>query len=85
MQSSAYAIGQAVFIRTDTPDFAEETISFRDLEELVRLCATPQKNLTLDKVMIYSMVESEPHALMLSFLSSSKGQQPQTSAFETHQ
>lgn len=84
MQSSAYAIGQAVFIRTDTPDFAEETIPFKDLDELVRICATPRDNLTLDKVMIYSMVESEPHALMLSFLSSSKGQQPGMPALEAH-
>ena len=85
VQSSAYAIGQAVFIRTDTPDFAEETLPFKNLDELVRICATPHENLTLDKVMIYSMVESEPHALMLSFLSSSKGQQPGMPALEAHE
>ena len=76
MQSPSYAIGQAVFIRTDTPDYAEETIPFKSLDELVRICASPREHLTLDKVMMYSMVEGEPHALMLSFLSSSKGQQP---------
>lgn len=75
MQNS-YAIGQAVFIRTDTPDYAEETIPFKSLDELVRICATPREHLSLDKIMIYNMVEGEPHALMLGFMSSSKGQTP---------
>ena len=73
MPDSAYAIGQAVFIRTDTPDYAEETIPFKTLEELVKLCSMPHPNMTLDKIMIYSMVESEPTAVMLSFMSSSRG------------
>jgi hypothetical protein len=77
MKSSPYAIGQAVFIRTDTPDYAEETIPFKSLEELVRLCSAPQENLTLDKIMVYSMIENEPHAVMLGFMSASKGAQPQ--------
>ena len=75
MQNS-YAIGQAVFIKTDTPDYAEETIPFKNLDELVRICATPHENLSLDKIMIYSMVDGEPNALMLSFMSCSKGQSP---------
>ena len=79
---SSYAIGQAVFIRTDTPDYAEETIPFKDLDELVRICATPRDNLTLDKIMIYSMVDGEPNALMLGFMSASKGQQPGMPSFE---
>lgn len=76
MQSASYAIGQAIFIRTDTPDFAEETVPVKTLEELVRICSTPQENMTLDKVMVYSLVNGEPQALMLGFLSSSKGQHP---------
>jgi hypothetical protein len=82
VQSSSYAIGQAVFIRTDTPDFAEETIPFKTLDELVQICATPHENMTLDKVVMYSMVEGEPHSLMLSFLSASKGQVPGMPVFE---
>jgi len=82
MPNSAYAIGQAVFIRTDTPDYAEETMPFKTLEELVKICSTPHPNLTLDKIMIYSMVESEPTAVMLNFMSSSKGQRPDMPAFE---
>lgn len=76
MNSSPYAIGQAVFIRTDTPDYAEETVPFKTLDELVRICSVSHENLTLDKIMIYSMISGEPHAVMLGFLSSSKGQNP---------
>jgi hypothetical protein len=82
MPSSAYAIGQAVFIRTDTPDYAEETIPFKTLEELVKICSASHENLTLDKIMIYSMVESEPTAVMLNFMSSSKGQRPNLPSFD---
>ena len=84
VQDSSYSIGQAVFIRTDTPDYAEETIPFKNLDELIKICATHHDNLTLDKVMIYSMVEGEPQALMLGFMSSSKGQQPGMPFFEEH-
>jgi hypothetical protein len=76
MSDSAYAIGQAVFLRTDTPDFAEETVAFKTLEEMVRICSEPRENLTLEKVIIYSMLEGEPCALTLGFVSSTKGQRP---------
>ena len=84
MQNPSYAIGQAVFIRTDTPDFAEETIPFKTLEELVEICSQPRENLTLDKIMVYSMVRGEPHALMLGYLSSSRGQHPGNLSVEDH-
>ena len=76
MNHSNYAIGQAVFIRTDTPDYAEETIPFKTLAELVTICSASHENLTLDKLMIYSMVQGEPHAVMLGFMSSSRGASP---------
>ena len=72
----AYAIGQAVFIRTDTVDYAEESIPFRNLAEMVALCSEPRENLTLEKVIVYSMVNHEPCALTLGFIASSKGQRP---------
>ena len=80
--SNAYAIGQAVFIRTDTPDYAEETIPFKTLEELVNICSIPHENMTLDKIMIYSMVQNEPIAVMLNYTSSSKAQRPDLSPWE---
>ena len=76
MPEPAYAIGQAVFIRTDTPDFLEETISFKSLEEMVALCSRSYPNLTLEKVLIYSMIDNEPCALTLGFISATKGQRP---------
>ncbi len=76
MDSAAYAIGQAVFIRTDTVDYAEETIPFRNLAEMVRICSEPHENLTLEKVIVYAMANQEPCALMLGFIACSKGQRP---------
>lgn len=76
MNPSAYAIGQAVFIRTDTPDYAELTIPFTSLEELVKVCATPRPHLTLEKIVVYSMVDESPCALTLGFIACSRGQRP---------
>jgi hypothetical protein len=76
MEPSGYAIGQAVFLRTDVPDYAEESIPFKNLEELVKICSTYHDNLTLDKIVVYSMVDGEPNAVTLSFMSASKGQRP---------
>jgi hypothetical protein len=76
METGAYAIGQAIFIRTDTVDYAEESIPFRSLEEMVRVCSEPRPNLTLEKVIVYSMVNQEPCALTLGFIAASKGQRP---------
>ncbi len=76
MEISAYAIGQAVFIRTDTLDYAEETIAFKTLEEMVEICSRPQANLTLEKIVVFAMAQGEPSALTLGFISSTKGQRP---------
>ena len=76
MEPSAYAIGQAVFIRTDTPDYAEETVLFKSLEEMVQVCCTPRPNLTLEKIIVYSLAGGEPTALTLGFVSASKGHRP---------
>lgn len=76
METPAYAIGQAVFVRTDVPDYAEETVPFRDLAELVQLCSSPRPNCILEKVVVFSLVNNEPVALTLGFVSSSKGSRP---------
>jgi hypothetical protein len=71
-----YGIGQAVFIRTDTPDYAETTIPFGSLEELVAVCSEARPNLTLERVIVYAMSGSDPVALTLGFISATKGQKP---------
>jgi hypothetical protein len=75
-QESPQAIGQAVFLKTDTPDYAEQIVAFRNLDEMVELCSRSRPNLVLDKVIIYSMVDAEPCALTLGFVSATKGQRP---------
>jgi hypothetical protein len=74
MQNCAYAIGQAVFIRTDTPDYSEEIVPFRTLEELTALCVRPRPELTLDRVLVYSLVDKVPCAVTLNFLAASRGE-----------
>jgi len=76
METPNYAIGQAVFVRTDVPDYAEESVPFRDLAEMVDICSKPRPNLILEKIVVFSMVNSEPVALTLGFISSSKGSRP---------
>jgi hypothetical protein len=71
-----YAIGQAVFIQTDTPDYAETTIPFKTLEEMVQICSTRHPNLTLERVLIYAMSDGEPCSLTLGFIAATKGQRP---------
>ena len=77
MDTPAYPVGQAIFIRTDTADYAEEAIPFKNLEELVQLCSQPRPNLILEKVIVYALHGGEPCAVTLAFVSASKGQRPQ--------
>ena len=79
----SYAIGQAVFIRTDSADYAEEVMPFRTLEEMVSVCSKSHPNLILEKVVVYAMTEGEPCALTLGFIASTKGQRPSQPEFET--
>ncbi len=77
MPAPDYAIGQAVFIRTDTPDYKEETVPFKSLEEMVRVCSHGHENLILEKVVVYAMPEGEACALTLGFIAATKGQRPE--------
>ena len=76
MNTSDYAIGQAVYIRTDSPDFEEVTVPFRTLGELVEVCSKARPDMVLDKIVVYAMPGGEPHAVTLGFLSASKGARP---------
>ena len=81
-ETPAYAIGQAVFIRTDTPDYAEESLAFKSLEEMVQMCSQSRPNLVLEKVIIFAMPEGEPIALTLGFIAATKGQRPKNLTVE---
>jgi hypothetical protein len=80
MSAPAYAIGQVVFVRTDTADYAEEMAPFQTLEELVRLCTQVRQDRILERIIVYGMVNDEPHAVTFGFLSATKGERPNTSA-----
>lgn len=85
MNTPAYSIGQAVFIRTDTPDYAEETVPFKTLSEMVEICSEGRPNMILEKVVVYSMVKGEPCALTLGFTACSRGQRPSNLEFAEEQ
>jgi len=76
MQTPEYAIGQAVYIRTDLPDYREVTIPFQTLSQLVRICSEPKPDMLLDKVVFYALVNEEARSVTMSFLSASKGARP---------
>ena len=77
MEQSSYAVGQAVFMRTDTPDYEEVTVPFQTLQELVKICSQPRAGCVLEKVIVYAMPEGEPCALTLGFVAATRGQKPE--------
>lgn len=79
MNPASYAIGQAVFIRTDVPDYVEETVPFKSLEEMVQVCTEPRANMTLEKIVVFSMADGEATALTLGFISASRNHHPSES------
>jgi hypothetical protein len=74
MSLGSYATGQAVFLRTDTPNFEERAVPFSSLEELVELCTKPRPNLTLEKIIVYRLQDEESTAVTLGFIAATKGQ-----------
>ena len=77
---ASYAVGHAVFIRTDTADYAEELVPFRDLEELTQVCSRSRLSSLLDRVEVYALLDGEPICLTLGFIAASKGQRPEVPA-----
>lgn len=73
MNPTANAIGQAIFIRTRVPDYAEVSLPFQTLEEMMHVCSNPHPGLTLERVVIFTLSDGQPCALTLGFISASKG------------
>ncbi len=78
----ANAVGQALYIRTDIPDYAEEAIPFQTLEELLLLGITPRPHRLLDRFVIHGLQGSTPIAVTLNFLAASHGQRPPSPEFD---
>ena len=76
MNEPAYTVGQAVYVRTDTPDFAEEAVPFCSLAELVKVASEPRENCVLEKLIVYAMVGEQPTAVTLSFVAATLGLRP---------
>jgi len=72
MTAKAYPSGQAIFVRTDTPDFEEQVITFSTLEEMVRVCSEPRPNMVLEKVVVSAMPDQEVCGLTFGFLAATK-------------
>lgn len=72
MKSPEHAIGQAIFVRTDVPDFSEVTVPFQTLGELVAVCSEGRAGMLLDQVIIYATVGDDPRSVALRFMSAGK-------------
>lgn len=73
MNSPTEAIGNAIFVRTDVPDYVEEYVPFKTLEEMVLICTNQRRNMTLEKVIVYANENSQTVSLTLGYISSSHG------------
>lgn len=78
MNTSNYTVGQAIYSRTDVPDYAEETEVFKTLDELIGICSTPKPGRILEKVILQGMEGETPIAVTLAFLAASRGLRPAT-------
>jgi hypothetical protein len=76
VKESQGSIGQAVFVQTDQPDFAERAVRFTTLEEMVRICGATPTNAVLDKVLVCGDIEGESCVLTLNFIATTKGEIP---------
>lgn len=72
MKSPEHAVGQAIFVRTDVPEFPEVTVPFQTLGELVTVCSEARPGMLLDKVVIYATVDEDSRAVALRFMSAGK-------------
>ncbi len=73
MNHSAETSGLAVFMRTDTLDFAEYSVPFSTLAEMAQICTLQPPYAILQQVVIRSVVNNEPCSITLSFVGASKG------------
>ncbi len=73
--SATNAIGEAIYVRTDVPQYLEEKIPFRTLEELIDICTTAYPDKTLDKIAVVATKGGLPVTLTLGFIAASRGRQ----------
>jgi hypothetical protein len=73
MQQGFQPMGEAVYVRTDSPDYIEVVRPFKTLQDLFEICTRPPANLALDKVMVFSSMSGEHCAVTLGSISTALG------------
>jgi hypothetical protein len=76
MQSQAQTIGQAVYVRTDSPDYIEVVRPFQTLQDLVEICTQSQSNLSLEKILVFALKNGQSCAVTLGSISTALGVRP---------
>jgi hypothetical protein len=71
VENAGCASGQAIFIRTDTPDYAEMAVPFHSLEEMAALCTSRRPNLMLERLVVSHVGEKSANVLTLDCVSAS--------------
>jgi hypothetical protein len=76
MQTQVQTIGQAVYVRTDSPDYIEVMRPFQTLADLVEICTQRPSNLSLEKILVFALGKGEPTAVTLGSISTALGVNP---------
>jgi hypothetical protein len=70
------AIGQAVYVRTDSPDYIEVVRPFRTLQDLFDVCVNQPSNLSLERILVFSSRDGEPGSVTLASITTALGIRP---------
>lgn len=76
MQNQLQTIGQAVYVRTDSPDYIEVVRPFQTLQDLVEICTQTPTNLSLDKILVFAFGNGQPRSVTLGSISTALGVSP---------
>jgi hypothetical protein len=69
-------IGQAVYVRTDSPDYIEVVRPFQTLQDLFEICIQRPANLSLEKILVFAHRNGQPCAVTLSEISTDAAARP---------
>jgi hypothetical protein len=83
MQTQTDAVGQAVYVRTDSPDYIEVVRPFRTLEDLFEICVQRQANLALDKILVFAWKNGQSCAVTLGEITTAFGVSPNLPCLQT--
>ena len=70
------AIGQAVYVRTDSPDYIEVVRPFQTLQDLFDICTQAPSCLSLEKILVFANRNGRPCAVTLGEISTDSVARP---------